>query len=298
MTNKSSLSKISSVFFMGLLQAVNIAVPQKKKTKMQQSFAPQELSVFKKPPNTIKKPILTEDSQYYAEVYLTNANRENGPGHISASFIKIKDSQPQVITHTSYMPGIAGIINGVFLGFVPVLARNYPDIREEDVKKSDTIIRLPLTENEFRKGVARQQQIEERTNIGLQMYAITGAFNPVASFLVGLFSAYQGSEITIKNFQKKNAVSPSEDHLGIVVSDSSHHPESYTHTDLMNCTAAVQSVLEAVGLKFEEDFVIPVALVKSLEKLPDSKIVDHSLVNPENNQITEDSEDDLDIPEP
>lgn len=282
---------------MGLIQAVHIAVPQKKKSQMQQSFTTQKLTLFQ-PPKTTKKPVLTEDSQYYAEVYLTNANRANGPGHISASLINIVDSQPKVITHTSYVPGIAGIINGVFLGFVPVLARNYPDIREDDIKKSDKIIRFPLSKEEFRKGVARQQQIEERTNAGLQMYAITGAFNPVASFIVGIFSAYQGSEIKIKNFQKDKTVPPTEDYLGIVVMDSSYHPENYTHTELMNCTAAVQSVLEAVGMEFEEDFVMPAALAEKLEVLPDSKIVEHSLVDPENNEITEGSAEDLDIPEP
>lgn len=292
------LNKMSASLFMGLLQAVNIALPQKKKEKMQQTYATQDLGLFqaRKPQ---KKTKTIEKSEYFAEVYLTNANQRNGPGHISASLIQITNSEPTVITHTSYMPDIAGIINGVFLGFVPVLARNFPNIREEDINKADSIIRIPLSKEEFEKGVERQQQLEKNTDTGLQMYAITGASNPVASFIVGLFSSFQGAKIASKNFEEQYGIPPSEDYLGNEVTHISHHPEEFTHTELLNCTAAVQSVFEAAGIEFDEDYVIPGNLAEQLEKLPDSKVVTESLVNPENNKLNDDSfSAERDIPEP
>lgn len=287
------LPKISAYLFIGLLQTVNLGFPLKKMLATHKQTA---VDVFRDKKQ--KHIAQSHDTQCCVEIYLTEANRENGPGHVSASFIKTTGDKPLVVTHTSYLPGIAGIINGVFLGFIPVLAKNFPDIRTDDLEKADVILRLPLSETEFQQGISKQQQLEIDTDKGLQAYAITGAGNPVACFVVGLYSAYLGAEITTKNYREKHGLFPTEDPMGIPITEAEQHPDEYQHIELLNCTAAVQKVLEATGLSFEADYVVPGRLVEQLEKLPGIQIVEHSLVNPKTNELDDDQEVSTHIPDP
>lgn len=286
--------KISPILFLALFQSINLSLPENKKIQSQSTMlSKSDLRLFYTKKS--KKTAALKNSKCFIEVYLTEPQQKNGPGHISASFIKITDTEPLVVTHTSYLPGVAGIINGVFLGFVPVLAKNFPDVRRDDIVRADKIFRLPLSEEEFQRGVAKQQELEARTDEGLQMYAITGSANPVASFIVGLISAYRGSEIVAKKYRQDVGVPPSEDPMGIVVNHVSHHPDNFSHVELLNCTAAVESVLKAVGLDFKEDYVIPGNLVKNLQKNPDFERVYHSLVDPISNKLDDEGPD---IPNP
>jgi len=199
--------------------------------------------------------------KYYVEVNIIKTGN-GSPGHASASFIEETSEKPQVIGHVSYMPKpITALFAGMTMGCMPVLSENISNLRPSDINGS-VIYRRELTEKEFKAGVAKQQEIEIRTDKGLNTYAIRGNFSRLAVLLNALYGAYLGSENAIKNHKEKFGLYPDLDFNGFLLLPDS---PSVERTTLLNCTQAVCKVLIASGLPIKEDFVLPGSLGAHIE---------------------------------
>lgn len=272
---------LSASFFITAVQMVDMSFSGIRKELMRGDE-------FKARMNDLRRSgenVTDANAEHYLEIYTESptTGNESRPGHSAASYIKIVEDKPKVITHTSYMPGALSIISGICLGFVPVPSRNFPvSIRDDDVQKAQnhgSIVRIPISEQQFNAGVAQQNKIERRTNESINMYAITGSANPVASFITALVSSYRGAMIRSQNFEKEYGFKPAEDHLGIELSKDSHHPKEFERSRLLNCTAAVQEVIEkGLGVQFNENYVMPTSLAEAAARLPRASIVSESLV--------------------
>jgi len=220
----------------------------------------------------------TTKSDYFIEVYLTDMN--NGPGHISTSFIKKSDNKIDLMAHTSYMPGVGALISGISLGCVPVPARNFsPDaIRPDDVNKATRIIRIPVSQQEFDAGVAMSAHLNKRTDSGTNLYAITGKANPIACFLTAFCNSLLGVHLTSENIKKKTGVYPAEDHNQMSVYRLEDMPENYQHVKVYNCSSAVQRVLSPIFTFQEENNVFPADVFRSLERQAGAEPVQDSLI--------------------
>lgn len=235
----------------------------------------------------------TTKKQYFAEIYVTDTNTDNGHGHISASMIEQSPECTQVITHTSFMPGAGALLNGTTLGFIPVPARHFPDIRKDDVAKANRIIRIPLSECQFERGVKRQQSIEADINAGKYFYSIIGTANLCAFYLTVLCSSYYNYRLARENTIAETGFEPPEDHTGLVVITDDMDPEESVKLTLLNCTSAVQLLLESSGIQFDEGYVIPTSLANNiLTEVANAEIVPVSLV-----EVQNDTNDAEDVPE-
>ena len=187
-----------------------------------------------------------------------------GPGHASASFIAETNEGPKIIGHVSYMPGIASPLAGLFLGFLPVTSRNFPDIRDDDIQKAKKIIRCELTKDEFTAGVGTHQEMAARTDKGELTYAITGASNPCAAFLTGFYGGLVRAEISVDEYIKKWGFHPVEDCSGLLLTEE---PKGKFYPQVFNCVSMVQEVLRGTGAMTdmaENDAVLPATLAQML----------------------------------
>lgn len=236
-----------------------------------------------------------DDMQYCVEIYVSNTSIKNGPGHVSCSLIKKSKAGAEVVMHTSYVPGTIGsLINGASLTNIPVPASNVPGIRDDDVNKADVIIQVAVTDVQFNRGIEKQIAIEKGVDEGSHFYTTVGPINVFACALTWMFGQHAGSEKMTENYFKDKGHYPDEDNTGNLIIEDSHHPEQHKSYVLLNCTAAIQAVLNAIGLGLKERFVLPASLGEGvLNECPKAKIVAKSLVAPtseaqiENDETTE-----------
>lgn len=217
--------------------------------------------------------------KYFFEIYVTPTSSEAGSGHISMSIIEKRNGTPKVVEHMSYVPmATMSLINGVTLGTIPVLSRNYHDIREDDLAKAKMIYRIPVSKESFLKGLEEHKRIKEGVEQGSHLYGVTGTANILSLFLTTLWGYYLTSNQAIKKFKLCRGVLPSEDHLGFVVTDLDEIPEKPIEAKLFNCTQAVASILEKTGFPVTKGDVLPVSLAQELSKLPGVIPVQESLI--------------------
>jgi hypothetical protein len=125
-----------------------------------------------------------ENKPCFLEVYISNIGGAR-PGHVSTSMIaEGDDGMPELLTHTSYMPmpgaaslNFASLLLGAGSTPIPVPAENYQveTIRKDDVGKADTILRIPVTFSQLRRGIIRQIALAEGVDEGRYMYSVIGA---------------------------------------------------------------------------------------------------------------------------
>ena len=284
MPRKFGSAFYSSTLFIGLMSALNkqcLCMDMTTETPALKSHATHGDI---KPKNWGNKTAFftKSNTKYFTEVYITGTSQDNGPGHVSASMIKSTGNRLEVEKHTSYMPR-AGVssIGAMFCGFVPVLGANVESNRYDDIKKANTIIRIPLTSIQYNNGITAQKVIEQGADNYSHMYAVTGQANIIALFLTKLVSSYQGSEATLTNYIKEVGFAPPEDPNGILVMSTHYHPERHVHTVLLNCTAAVEQVLYASGIELSDNYVLPASLGSAvINQFSAAEIVSESLVSP------------------
>ncbi|MDA9272189.1 hypothetical protein N9Q05_02280 [bacterium] len=238
----------------------------------------------------ISKPIMNNaNAKYFTEVYVSDTNRANGTGHISASMIRATENGSEIVKHMSYMPspGVSSV-GAMLCGFVPVGAANDEQKRDEDVQKANTIIRIPLTQDQFNQGVAAHEGIESGANKGSYLYAVTAGANIVALMLTKLVSASRGHEASLKHYIEDTGFAPPEDPNGFLVMSGYYHPEHHTGALVLNCTAAVQVIIEESGLEMDDSYVMPASLGQAvLKQCPGAEVVPSSLVMPAINDNVE-----------
>ncbi|MDP3705540.1 MAG: hypothetical protein Q8R24_06480 [Legionellaceae bacterium] len=232
--------------------------------------------------------------KYFAEVYVTDTNQENGTGHVSASMIKTTEKGTEVVKHMSYMPypGLSSV-GAMACGFLPVCATNFEHSRDEDIQKSNTIIRVPLTHDQFKQGVKAHGTIEKGSQDYSYLYAVTAEANIVALMLAKMVSITRASEASIKHYTEDTGLYPIEDNSGILMVSTCYHPEDQTQSVVLNCTAAVQLVLEESGLEIDDKYILPASLGRAvLNQCPGAKTVSESLVQAasQNKDIDDDSD--------
>ena len=234
--------------------------------------------------NKAAKNILSKPAEeYFVEVYVTETNEANGTGHVSASIIKKTDREMVLMKHISYMPcsGLSSF-GAMAFGCVPVGATNAEHLRDEDIIKSNTIIRVPLTQDQGKKGLEAQESITQGAKDYTHLYAVTGEANIIALMLTKMVCATRGNEASIKSYTEDTGSSaPPEDLNGILVICHSYHPDYHVQSVVLNCTAAVQLTLEGSGLDIDDKYVLPKSLGNAvLNQCPGAERVFNSLVPP------------------
>lgn len=197
------------------------------------------------------------------------------------SMIKQENDKASIVTHMSYVPtATMTLINGATLGTIPVLSENVSDIRDDDINKATAIYRVPVSKDAFERGLEEDRKIKAGVDKGIHLYAVTGVGNFLSVLLTALWGHYLTHNKAIENFKLHYATTPNEDHLGFVVTDLASLPEKPEQAKLFNCTQAVASILDKVGLPVDKDDVLPAALGKRLSQAPGVVCVQESMVMP------------------
>ncbi len=252
---------------------------QRKAAKTIAEKTKQKFTMPGKPTGALKDEMQKIREQCFVEVYVTDT--KDGPGHISASMIKeALDGEAEVLSHTSFMPVAGGgIVNAPLLGTIPVPAEVFPDIRDEDVTQADRIIRIPVTEEGLRRGIDKQERLEESIRSGDSLYSVTGSANELTVGIAALIHGYRLSEAVVKKHEEETGYIPFTDDFGFLIS---YCQVSMRLLVAHNCTSAGQRVVEkATGCLLEEKSVLPKSLGEAiLREVPGAKVVEQSKVLP------------------
>ncbi len=280
---KMSIQTFSSIFLFRLF-----ALKYREKTpvahRVKEAIFPgifPKISSMRARLNDLKFSTKEKSPEHFLEVYLTPTSQANGSGHISMSMIKKQNNEASVVTHMSYVPtALMTLVNGATLGTIPVLSENVGDIRDDDIIKSTSIYRIPVSKDAFDRGLEEDRKIKEGVDKGIHLYAVTGVGNLMSVFLTALWGYYLGHNKAIENFKLHYATTPHEDHLGFVVTDLASIPEQPVQAKLFNCTQAVSSILHEVGLPVDKSDVLPATLGHRLSQVPGVVCVQESMVMP------------------
>lgn len=214
-------------------------------------------------------------NNYFFEIYITRTDLSRGrSGHVSASMIQQTEQGAEVSYHTSYMPSKGLPVNLASLGTIPVFSSIMPKIRTDDLAQVDQIIRIPLSKDQFHKGVEYQKNIDAGVNRGSHLYAVFSTSNIFTLFLVALINGYRLSEHSMKQSPEFFSV---EDPMGLLVTQPNETIPYYPSTAI-NCTTAIQQILEELGFKLNSNYVIPSSLADAiLEDISQAELVNESL---------------------
>ncbi len=208
----------------------------------------------------------------YLEVYVTDTNEVNGPGHVSTSMLRqLPDGRVEIAAHTSYMPVPGGgVVNAPLFGTIPVPAKNFSpeEIRGDDVRHANRILRIPVSEEELQRGVAKQIEIAKAVSEGRYFYSVTGALSGITRGIAALIWAYHASERAIVQHQQEKGLRPEvdpNDMLLLLV-----EAEEQEASDVLNCTSAAEEVIrETTGCIALEGSVLPASLGSRVAELID-----------------------------
>ncbi len=250
-----------------------------------------------------KQQIQAARQRCYLEVYVTDTNEANGPGHVSTSMLREReDGTFEVAAHTSYMPvPLGGLVNAPLLGTVPVPAYNFsPEtLRADDVLHANTIIRLPVSNEGLNRGIEKQIEIAKAVGEGRYFYSVTGGLNGLTCALAAVFWAYKVSEDAIKKHEEAEGIRPGVDPNDMLLlwihNDVLEEAES---SDVLNCTSAAEEVIRiTTGCDALTGNILPASLGGAvLLQLEDAKEVEVSLLPVE--ALDQDDEDDVCIEPP
>jgi hypothetical protein len=135
---------------------------------------------------------LPDQTTYEAVVLVKSSGGENGPGHVSLTFMKSRGESvaPVKRSHSSFFTGgVGSMLTGLSLGSIPVTGIIEKD-PQMDFDEATHVLRSKISREQYKEGIKTAENFHADVDTGKNMYAVFGTSNPLSSLMSGLFRHY------------------------------------------------------------------------------------------------------------